>query len=304
MAIYFHDVVSYSLIMVKKSTGRNRSSGWKAAKIGGHLNEEQIAQLLKVDSKFTRSVGVRIFGEDVGVPDEVLCGGSEAPQIEDIFGRRSNGKPDIYVRWKRRRANLSVKMSDGGQVFLTSVDRFVTGFEFHFEEEVPKKVVETLKLFIGSDPNKCDLVMRGKEYKGPLHKSGELQELHQHRLLGVTLTHHFEADWAKTLNWMQSNSGKIADFVFARGYAQESKDFATHVWYYNADSGIGKTDVLISMKDIVKYSKARGSEVVIGKTRGGSTIQFPFGFLQMHAPQGKNQMQFHHSFKKISQIEQ
>ncbi len=295
--------MSYSLNMVKKSTGRNRSSGWKAAKIGGHVNEEQIAQLLKADEKFARSFGRRIFGEDVGVPDEVLCGGSEAPQIEDIFGRRSNGKPDIYVRWKRRRANLSIKMSDGGQVFLTSVDRFVAGFEFHFEEEVPKRVVETLNLFIGSDSRKCDLVMRGKEYKGPIHKSGELQEHHQHRLLGVTLTHYFEADWVKTLNWMRDNSGNIADFVFARGYAQEAADFATHVWYFNADSGVGNTDTLISMKEIVKQSNSRRSEVAVGKINGGSTIQFPFGFLQMHAPKGNNQMQFHHSYKKISQGE-
>lgn len=289
--------------MVRKSTGRDRSSGWKAAKIGGHLNEEQIAQRLKDDVEFARSVGVRIFGEDVGVPDEVLCGGSGASQIEDIFGRWSSGKTDIHVRWKRRRANLSIKMSENGQAFLTSVDRFVKGFEFHFEEEVPKKVIETLNLFIGSDPNKCDLVMRGKVYKGPKLKSGELQEIHQHRLVGVTLAHYFEADWTKTLNWMQANSGKISDFVFAKGYAKESKDFATHVWYYNADSGIGKTDTLISMKDIEKYSKSHGSEVVIGKRRGGSTIWFPFGFLQMHAPQGKNQMQFHHKFKNISQIE-
>lgn len=288
--------------MVKTSTGRNRSSGWKAAKVEGHINEEQVAQRLRVDAKFACSVGARIFGEEVGVPDEVLCGGSSTPQIEDIFGRRSNGKPDVYVRWKSRRANLSIKMSNGGQVFLTSVDRFVAGFEFHFEEEIPKKVIETLNLFIGTDSKKCDLVMRGKEYKGPMHKSGELQENHQHRLLGVTLTYYFESDWAKTLDWMRDNTGKIADFVFARGFAQEPKDFATHVWYYNADSGNEKSDTLISMKEIVDQSNLRGSEVVVGKTNGGSTIQFPFGFLQMHAPKGNNQMQFHHSYKKISQF--
>lgn len=288
--------------MVKKSHGRDRAAGWQAAKVGGHLNEEELAELLKNDADFACLTSVRIFGEDLGVPTEVLCGGSTAPKIEDIFGHRSNGKPDIYVRWSRKRANLSIKMSKGGQVFLTSVDRFVAGFEFHFGERVPKTVVDTLHLFIGTDSRKCDLVMRGKKYKGPMHKSGELQEKHQHRLLGVTLQHYFEDDWFKTLGWMNENSGKIADFVFARGYAQEIKDFATHVWYFSADSDKDESDTLISIREIVRNTDSKGVEVEVGKKNGGSTIQFPFGFLQMHTPKGNNLMQFHHSLKKIAKI--
>jgi hypothetical protein len=288
--------------MTKKPTGKDRSSGWKAAKVGGHMNEEELAERLRNDEQFARLTGVRIFGEDIGLPKQVLCGGSAAPRIEDIFGRKSNGKPDITVLWSRKRANLSIKMSDSGQVFLTSVDRFIAGFEFHFGKPVPKKVVETLHLFIGTDPRKCDLVMRGKEYQGPMHKSGELQEQHQHRLLGATLERYFDGDWTKTLGWLNENSGKIADFVFARGYAQESKDFATHVWYFNADNGKDEIDSLVSIKEIVKNSESKGVGVVVGKKNGGSTIQFPFGFLQMHTPKGENQMQFHHNYKKISQI--
>jgi hypothetical protein len=287
----------------QSSTGRNRSEGWQWAKLSGHWNEERLAELLREDKSFGRAIGKRLFGRDVGAPVEVSGGGSSAGRVEDIFGHMTNGKPDIYVRWNNLpQVNFSVKKSTGGQVFLTSVDRFLAGFEYHFNERVPKKVSEMLHLFIGSDEQKCDLVMEGRQYLGPKHRGGQLQEKHQHRLLAVTLNRHFPKDWAATLDWARQNSGRIADLSFSKGHAKSSNDFATHVWYFVADGGDVEIDSLIPVPDIVKFSTRSGGDVEPGPRNGGSTLLFPFGFLQMHSPQGENQVQFHHSFSKLEHL--
>lgn len=290
-------------VVTNGTQGRNRSEGWQWAKLSGHLNEELLVELLSNDKSFGRSIGIRIFGRDVGAPQEVRGGGSSAERVNDIFGHRTNGKPDIYLRWDGEDpVNLSVKKSLGGQVFLTSVDRFVKGFEFHFNESIPKPVVEMLHLFIGTDESRCDLVMAGRKYLGPKNRSGELQEIHQHRLLAITLSHHFGSDWNATLNWASENAGKIADFAFARGYAKSNFDFATHVWYFVSDSVGVDVDCLIPVEKIVMYSANEKRKVTVGPRNGGSTILFPFGFLQMHSPQGENQVQFHHSHAKIAHL--
>jgi hypothetical protein len=287
----------------KNPSGRNRSEGWQWAKLSGHWNEENLVELLQEDHQFSRSIGVRIFGRDVGLPVEVRGGGVSADRVDDIFGHRTNGKPDIYLRWQgQREANLSVKKSLGGQVFLTSVDRFADGFEHHFSEEVPKSVVEMLHLFIGTDAGTCDLVMHGREYLGPKSRGGELQEIHQHRLLAITLSRHFGGNWAETLKWFSKNSGKIADMSFSRGYARSKSDFATHVWYFVAEYDEVKVDCLIPVEKIIRYSDQSNDTVSVGPRNGGSTILFPFGFLQMHSPKGKNLIQLHHSHAKLAHL--
>ena len=82
-------------------SGRDRSEGWQHAKNSGHLNEKHLAQLLTDDEKFGREIGRRVFGKDVGLPVEVSGGGANAEHVTDIFGSRTNGKPDIYVRWSK-----------------------------------------------------------------------------------------------------------------------------------------------------------------------------------------------------------
>ena len=287
----------------KTRRGRNRSEGWTHAKVSGHLNEEYLSERLREDEAFGRAVGERLFGRDVGKPVKVSCGGSSASHVGDIFGESSNGKTDIHVEWRgQSQVNLSVKKSVGGQVFLTSVDRFVAGFECHFGEVVPKCVREMLHLFIGTDKNHCDLIMNGRTYLGPKHKGGDLQELHQHRVLAVTLAHHFPKDWDAMLDWTKANVGNIAEFAYSRGYAKSNTDYATHVWYFVPDGASVEIDCLIPINRIVKYSKSATSEVIPGPRNGGSTILLPFGFLQMHSPQKNNQIQFHHNYAKVQQL--
>ena len=285
-------------------SGRDRSEGWQHAKNSGHLNEKHLAQLLTDDEKFGREIGRRVFGKDVGLPVEVSGGGANAEHVTDIFGSRTNGKPDIYVRWnKSEPVNFSIKKSTSGQVFLTSVDRFLRGYEHHFEDSVPERVATMMRLFIGANPSECDLVMRGKNYLGPKMRGGdELQEKHQHRLLGVTLDRYFPGDWKATLNWLDGRSSQITDFAFARGYAKNKSDFATHVWYFVTDGKGGPIDQIFPISEIIRHSTNTTNRVSIGPNNGGSTIVFPFGFLQMHSPQVDNQIQFHHKYAKLSDL--
>jgi hypothetical protein len=287
----------------KTKRGRNRSEGWKHAKVSGHCNEENLAELLRDDEDFGRALGERLFGRDVGKPLDVRGGGSSAAHVDDIFGKSTNGKTDLYIEWHgQRQTNLSVKKSVSGQVFLTGVDRFIAGIEFHFGVEVPKHVIEMLHLFIGTDKNHCDLIMNGRTYLGPKHKGGELQELHQHRVLAVTLAHHFPKSWNALLDWTKANAGNIAEFAFSRGYAKSKTDYATHVWYFVPDGASVEINCLIPIDQIVQHSKIAISEVMIGPRNGGSTILFPFGFLQMHSPKEDNQIQLHHNYAKVQRL--
>ena len=285
-------------------SGRDRAEGWQWAKTSGHQNEKDLAQLLTDDEKFGREIGRRVFGKDVGLPVEVKGGGASAEHVTDIFGSHTNGKPDIYVRWSRSEpVNFSVKKSMSGQVFLTSVDRFFKGYEHHFEESVPERVATMMRLFIGANPRECDVVMRGKRYLGPRSRgSSELQEQHQHRVLGITLDRYFPKDWNATLDWLDGRCNQIADFVFARGYAKSKSDFATHVWYFVADGEGVPINQIFPISEIIRHSTNTSNRVSIGPNNGGSTIVFPFGFLQMHSPRGNNQIQFHHQYVKLSDL--
>lgn len=271
------------------SSGRDRSEGWQHAKTSGHLNEKHLAQLLTDDEKFGREIGRRVFGKDVGLPVEVNGGGANAEHVMDIFGLHTNGKPDIYVRWSRSEpVNFSVKKSRTGQVFLTSVDRFIRGYEHHFEESVPERVATMMRLFIGAQQDEA-------------HQRFQLEK-HQHRLLGVTLARYFPEDWNATLNWLNARCNQIADFVFARGYAKNKSDFATHVWYFVTDGGSVSINEIFPISVVIRHLSISSNQVSIGPRNGGSTIVFPFGFLQMHSPQAKNQIQFHHQYAKLSDL--
>jgi hypothetical protein len=286
------------------SSGRDRAEGWQWAKTSGHLNEKLLAQLLTEDETFGREIGRRVFGRDVGLAVEVNGGGAGAGHVADIFGSHTSGKPDICVRWNQSEpVNFSIKKSMSGQVFLTSVERFFRGYEHHFEESVPERVATMMRLFIGVDPQECDLVMRGKSYLGPKSRGNDkLQEQHQHRLLGVTLDRYFPVDWNATLNWLDMRCRQIADFAFARGYAQNQSDFATHVWYFVPDGEKVLINQIFPISEIIRNSALTSNRVAVGPRNGGSTIVFPFGFLQMHSPYVHNQIQFHHQYEKIGTL--
>jgi hypothetical protein len=93
---------------------------------------------------------------------------------------------------------------------------------------------------------------------------------------------------------MRANIGAIADFCFSRGMAAQPSDWATHLWYYITDES-PQIDLVISIPDLVAAAAKNPHVVTAGPNNGGSTINMPFGFLQMH----QSQMQFHHRHDSI-----
>jgi len=291
---------------VKKVTAnrRNRSEGWGYAKESGHALENKKAAELKENEIVAAKLSRIIFGTSLGLAIEVEAGGKSAKKVTDVFGKKSTSKTDIYASWGgENTASLSLKKSTGGQVFLTSVERFCDGFEIQFESTVPQAVREALDLFIGRDDLNLDSLMRGKNYFGPMHTgSGGLLEKHQNRLVGATIVEYFPQKWLLLIKWFQENSSELCEFIFSRGYSLGKKDFSTHLWYFveEEEKKYGIIDSIFKISDLSEKCSSLSSEIVMSKKNGGSTIQFPFGFLQMHRPQGGNQMQFHHSYDKIS----
>lgn len=285
------------------ASGRNRAQGWAYAKRSGHRHESDVARRLQSDLVFANGLSIRCFDKSLGLPVHINGGGASADRVEDLFGSRTNGKPDLYVEWSGGlTARISLKKSKGGQVFLTSVARFITGFEKQFGVKVPTKVRTGLDLFIGGDASKLRLALAGRPFCGPIHRrSGVSQEEHQTRLLGLTLEKYFSSEWTTTLNWFSENIADITDFVFARGYATRPTDFATHIWYLEP-SDTPHFDLIVPVNRIKAGAFKKRSEIRVGERNGGSTIQLPFGFLQMHDPQSENQMQFHHKYEKVRDL--
>jgi len=287
-----------------KANSRDRPEGWQYAKESGHALEIKKAAELKENKIVAAELSRIIFGTSLGLAIEVEAGGKSAKKVADVFGKKSPSKTDIFASWGgKNTASLSLKKSTGGQVFLTSVERFCDGFEIQFGRTVDPDVREVLNLFIGGSDLDLDSLMVGKKYLGPMHAgSGGLLEIHQNRLVGATIARYFPKKWLLLIQWFQENSSELCEFIFSRGYSLGKKDFSTHLWYFveEEEKKYGIIDSIFKISDLSKACSSLSSEIAMGKKNGGSTVQFPFGFLQMHRPQGGNQMQFHHSFDKIS----
>ncbi len=286
-----------------KANERDRSEGWRHAKESGHALEIKKSKELKENEIVAAEVSKIIFGTSLGLAIEVEAGGKSARKVADVFGKKSPSKTDILASWGGNNvASISLKKSSGGQVFLTSVDRFCDGFEIQFGRHVAPDVREALSLFIGDDDIDLGSLMRGKSYLGPIHaRSGVPLEKHQNRLVGATMVEYFPKKWLSLIQWFKENSNELCEFIFSRGYSVEKTDFSTHLWYFIEEEKekYGAIDSIFKISDLSKKCYTLNSMITMGKSNGGSTIQFPFGFLQMHRPQGGNQMQFHHSYDKI-----
>jgi hypothetical protein len=231
----------------------------------------------------------------VGKLIDAHAGGVSAGFIPDVFGGAINGKVDLRASWTgAEEVRFSVKKSAGGQVFLTSVDRFVRGIELQYGERIGAGPKRMLELFIGEDRIEVDRVLArdGAGSAGAVRV--RKQERHQGRLVAATLARIFPRDWNDLMEWMATHAGLVAEICFGRGYARDDKDQATHVWYSLREAG-SPIDAVISVGQVARMSQANAAEIKPGPRNGGSTVVMPFGFLQMHSPQRTNQIQFHHN---------
>lgn len=276
-------------------TGRSRSEGWKHAKKTGHRRETDLVNELRNNSAFASLIGSKVFGRSVGPLIDAHAGGATAGFIPDVFGGSINGKVDLTARWTdAEEVRFSVKKSAGGQVFLTSVDRFVRGIELSYGVRIEPGPKKMLELFIGENRIEVDRVL-ASDRAGPPDAAGiRRQERHQGRLVAATLQRIYPSDWKDLMDWMATHAGIVADICFGRGYARDDKHQATHVWYSLREAR-SPVDAVASVRQVARMSQANAAEIKPGRKNGGSTVLMPFGFLQMHSPKEKNQIQFHHN---------
>ena len=125
---------------------RNRSEGWKHAKISGHANENDITNKINNNNIFRENLEKKLNLKSSIKFAEV--GGLNEKNVEDIFGGKTKSKTDLKIILKnKKKINISIKKSLGGQVYLIGVDRFLNGFEIQFKKKIDEDIKRAFKLF-------------------------------------------------------------------------------------------------------------------------------------------------------------
>jgi len=281
--------------------GRDRSEGWRHAKLDGHANEKQFAEFLVNDEEFITEIRNHLLEiSPTGEPEISVDG---AKHVDSIFGDKTTSKVDLAINWSSgEQINISLKKSNSGQVWLISLPRFLSAIEFHLDQEIDLEVKIGLSLFIGGSnlanyESYFDQALKLDKNKNP--EFADL-EIHQSRLVGQSIKVNFPSVWDTTLDFFNSNIGLITKLAFAQGLAKADADAANVIVYNKAPSG----QSIFSISGIIQKAELHinSDPVTTGPRNGGSTLQLPTGFLQMHHPQGDNLLQFHHQHKKICKL--
>ena len=278
------------------SGNRNRADGWKYAKASGHENEILLVQCLKSPegmSALAQRVGVSAPGGSV----EMAHAGKSEVGVPSILGDTTKSKADVRVSWSgvESTSQISVKKSEGGQVFLITVERFLEGFGRHFSA-VPPDVARGLSLFIGGSDESDEALNNVTPYDSRIRA---METRYQSRMVWETLQRFDKRIARALLEWLTDSIGEICEFCFSRGLAADHQDWADFLWYRNlVDPDSQDLDSVVAVDDLKLAVANNGGLVAPGSRNGGSTIHMPFGWLQYH----QGQIQFHHKLGSISAI--
>jgi hypothetical protein len=283
------------------SNGRNRSEGWQHAKLDGHANEKLFAESLINNQEFITTIEKHLMKISPKGSPQISVDGSK--HVESIFGDKTTSKVDLTLIWDSgQQINISLKKSNSGQVWLISVPRFISAIEYHLNQKIDSEVRMGMSLFIGGSnlSNYESYYNKALDFDKRKNPSIAEQEVHQSRLVAKSIESHFPSVWESMLDYFNSNIGVITRLSFAQGLAKYDQEVADLI-IYNKEVD-GKTIFLISKIIDNAIALTKLNPIVAGPKNGGSTLQLPTGFLQMHHPQGDNLLQFHHQYKKISKL--
>lgn len=271
---------------------RNRSQGWVWAKISGHVNEKKVCELFN-DKEYCKR-----FSEVLSIPaiQSASVGGLHEKSISTVLGGSSRGKTDLRLLCEGgQHFNFSIKKSLSGQVFLITIDHFISGLEKQFNVSIPDDVKTAIQLFWGTHESVSDIIQSvgtSREY-----------ELRKHRLTACTLREYDIKLYDSLLNWFKNNIGMLADFCFSKGLVSDSSLWADYVWYINR---VGENDVdhIIPVEEIISACEENKELVCYGTRFNGTTIQLPFGSVQWHNPRKVHPgcIQFRHQYQALIQI--
>ena len=246
---------------MKKSS--NRAQSWSKAKKTGHLNENNVCQEL---------------GKGFSTSNR---------KVESIFGDKTPPKTDIYGKF-----NLSLKKSLGGQVHMNTVRRWILGFELIYGE-IPENVKKVFLILFGGYQS-IDEILSSPEYVHPNPKIRKT-EVRRKTLTIETLEKYDSDSLTQFISWIEENICNIAELVFKKGWAKNSEDWASILWYKNS-FGENNIDQKFDIQELI--FNCQGKKVSKGTKNGGTTIQLPFGHIQFH----QGGLQFHHNFEKINKL--
>lgn len=233
----------------------------------------------------------------IGEIASATVGGLRETDVISVFGDKTKSKTDLTIVLKDgNTVNISIKKSWGGQVYLIGVDRFIAGFEKHFDKEIPAQIKELLYIYFYGSPKTDSLLNDAKVIANETAALVSYQKKHN-RLVWTSLYNWDKSKADSLLQWFKDNISEIAEYCFARGLAKDKKDWAQYVWYINL-LGEDDFDEIFSISDIKSAMSSHLDEVCPSSQNGGSTTQLPFGFVQWH----QQKMQFHHSLEKLSEF--
>jgi len=271
-------------------TQRNRSDGWKHAKISGHENERLIEDILN-GGKLNFLPGV-FLNQKI---KSVSIGGLKEVGVDGVLGRKTKSKTDLKVVWiNESQSNFSIKKSLGGQVFLIKTSSFISGFESQYKKSVPNNVKNAIVLFFGDGDLATQMLKKLPIEDEEIRK----YEIRKRRLVWSSLQKCSKKDADALLQWIKDNIEVIVDFCFSKGLASNSRDWAQYVWYKNIVESNAEVDFCVSVDDLMKACSKAVQCIKPGDRNGGTTILLPFGFVQWH----QGQMQFHHKLPAIKNL--
>ena len=270
---------------------RNRSEGWRHAKLTGHENEDNITTLLKEDSNLQHRILKCARKEDAKIVD-IIDGGLNETNVYSVFGDKTKNKTDLKIILSNDDSiNISIKKSLAGQVYLITAERFISGYEKIYKQEIPSIVKRAIQLFWGEANDTREIIQKFKyQTESKIYE----YQLRKNRLVANTLTLYDLKLPNELLKWFDNNMFNIIDFCFSRGLTIDEKEKAEIIWYKNTlkENDIDTILWIPQIKNDV-YSKC-----FFGKTLGGTTIQLPFGFVQWH----QGCIQFHHKYEKVNKL--
>jgi len=268
---------------------RNRSEGWKHAKLSGHENERLLKQMLDDgNSDLLETLGMQ--RADIASID---IGGLKETNVPCVIGGTTKSKTDCVIVAGSKIRNISLKKGNG-QVYLITVDRFINGFEKQYNVTIPEIVKRGIALYWGTANDTLEIVDKVGTKKA--------YETRKHRLSGDTLRLYDEKIYNDLVAWFTYEAANIFDFCFSKGLASNVNDHAEYIWYYNT-LGENNNNSLYSVSEL-KAAVVENPQAMYSPKAGGTTIWLPFGFVQWHSPTKviPGCMQFHHQYVKVKSL--
>ncbi len=277
----------------EKDYEHSRSGGWQHAKLSGHKNEEKVCFLFN-DEDYQKTFAKRAL-----IPPILYAciGGKNEKNVPCVLGNSTKSKTDLTVYCENNhQATISIKKSEGGQVYLIGVDRFIEGFEKQFNTNIPEEIKDSIRLYFFGHPN-IKVLLEDKSVTRNMSDNLISYQKRHGRLVWDAIKNYNPKKANDLLLWFKDEISHITDFCFSRGLAINTYHWANYVWYINK-IGESNVDVLFNINELCKNSNLNKDLVTPGTTNGGSTILLPFGFVQWH----QEKIQFHHSLNKLLTI--